>query len=185
MRHGAAEDRAPTGRDSDRSLTPAGRAIVGKVALTLRDAQPAPIERLIASPLVRAQQTAEIVRSILCPDLDIDTDEDLAPDASAYDLTVRLAASSRVVFLVGHQPNIEMVARALARPTLNPHTPPSVRLAAAARAHASGRPPLRLPVGFRTAAVVGFRLEGRPPPYVIAVSIDPSQLSDSSPPSAG
>ncbi len=181
MRHGAAEDRALTGRDFDRSLTPAGRVTVGKVALALRDAQAAPIERLIASPLVRAQQTAEIIRSVLCPDIEIDTDEDLAPDASAYDLAVRVAASSRVVFLVGHQPNIEMVARALARPTLNPHTPHSVRIAAAV----SGRAPLRLPLGFRTAAVVGFRLEGRPPPYAITVSIDPTQLSDSGPPSAG
>ena len=154
---------------------------MGKVALALRDSQPARIERLIASPLVRAQQTAEIVRGLLCPDVEIDTDEDLAPDASAYDLAVRAAASSRVVFLVGHQPNIEMVARALARPTLNPHTPPSVRIAAAV----AGRAPLRLPMGFRTAAVVGFRLEGRPPPFAITVSIDPTQLSDSSPPSAG
>lgn len=180
MRHGAAEDRAPSGRDIDRSLTPAGRATVRRVALAVRDAQPPPIERLIASPLVRAQQTAEIVRSILCPDIDIDTDEDLAPDASAYELVVRLAGASRAVFLVGHQPNIEMVARALARPTLNPHTPPAVRVAQAARSQ--GRPPLRLPPGFRTAAVVGFQLEGRPPPFALALSIDPTQLADSNPP---
>lgn len=179
MRHGAAEDRAPTGRDSDRSLTPAGRATVRRVALALRDTAPAPIEQLLASPLVRAQETAEIIRSILCPDLDIDTDEDLAPDASAYDLAVRTASRGRVAFLVLHQPNIEMVARALARPTLNPHTPPAVRVAQ------SARPSLRLPMGFRTASVVGFRIEGRPPPYAIAVSIDPAHLSDSIPPSGG
>lgn len=179
MRHGAAEDRSPTGRDSDRSLTSAGRANVRRVALALRDAGSAPIEHLVASPLVRAQETAEIVRSILCPDLDIDTEDDLAPDASAYELAVRTASRGRVAFLVGHQPNIEMVARALARPTLNPHTPPSLRTAV------SGRPSLRLPMGFRTASVVGFHIDGRPPPYAIAVSIDPSHLTDSIPPSFG
>lgn len=182
MRHGAAEDTSPTGRDFERALTSAGRATVRRVVLALRDALPAPIDSLIASPLVRAQETAEIVRSLLCPGLDIEVDEELSPDSSAYDLSVRAAASGRVTFLVGHQPNIEMVARSLARPTFQPHAgyrpPPSSGNAP--------RPSLRLPPGFRTATVVGFRIEmdRRLPPYALHVAIDPSALSDSSPPPA-
>lgn len=183
MRHGAAEDTSPTGRDFERALTLTGRATVRRVALALRDALPAPIEALVASPLVRAQETAEIVQSILCPELAIDSDEDLSPDASAYDLAVRAAASGRVTFLVGHQPNIEMVARSLARPTFQPfmgHRPPPSSGKAA-------RPSLRLPPGFRTATVVGFRIEPerRLPPYALHVAIDPSALADSTPPPAG
>ncbi len=182
MRHGAAEDTSPTGRDFERALTPVGRATVGRVARAVRDALTAPVEVLIASPLVRAQQTAEIVQSIVCPGVDIEIDDELAPDASAYDLAVRVAASRRVTYLVGHQPNIEMVARALARPTFQPHT--SYRPAASGRPPTS-RPALRLPPGFRTAAVVGFQLEGRPPPFALAVAIDPGALIDSTPPPAG
>lgn len=171
MRHGAAEDTAPTGRDADRRLTFAGRVTVERVALALRGSGERSIGQVIASPFVRAQETAEIMRAILCPHVDIDTDEDLTPDGSAYDLAARLCSARLDTLLVGHQPNIEMVARAIiARPS---YTGPL----AGPAARPSG-PPARLPSGFRTATVVGFQLEGRPPPYALALAIDPSALPD-------
>ncbi len=185
MRHGAAEDTSPTGRDFERALTPAGRAVVAKVARVVRDLLVAPVEVLLASPLVRAQQTAEIVQSILCPGVEIETDEDLTPDASAYDLAVRVAATGRVTYMVGHQPNIEMVARALARPTFQPHSGHRSLSASGRPVASSARPSLRLPPGFRTATVVGFEIGGRPPPFVLSVAIDPTVLADSTPPPAG
>lgn len=166
MRHGAAEDFSPTGRDADRALTGAGGDAVRRVALALREMQPRPLGRIIASPLVRAQQTAEIVRQVLCPQLEIDTDEELAPEGSAYDLAVRLSAMTSDALLVGHAPNIELTAKAIVAP------PGSASDAGAAPDARSGA--ARLPPSFRTATVVAFHVEGRPPPYRLALAVDPS-----------
>lgn len=174
MRHGAAEDFAATGRDADRALTSAGGETVRRVALALRGSHPRPIGRIIASPLVRAQQTAEIVRSVLCPGVDIAVDEDLSPDESAYGLAVRLASAACDTLLVGHQPNIEMVARAIVAPCVP---------GGAAGGLAAPFTPVpgvagRMPSSFRTATVVGFHVEGRPPPYRLVLSVDPSAVQE-------
>jgi phosphohistidine phosphatase len=169
MRHGAAEDRSPSGLDVDRALTQAGSEAVLRVAAALRAARPKGLGRIIASPLVRAQQTAELMRSVLAPGVELETDESLAPDESAYDLAVRSAACSVDTLLVGHQPNIEMVARALAIPAARPSPrPPWVNAPA---------PAIRMPAQFRTATLVGFEVEGRPPPFALAWAIDPADLS--------
>ena len=63
MRHGPAEDDAPTGRDADRALTAAGRERVAAVAKALSEANESPFA-ILSSPLVRAMQTAEIVADI-------------------------------------------------------------------------------------------------------------------------
>ncbi|MEZ4294521.1 MAG: histidine phosphatase family protein [Polyangiaceae bacterium] len=165
MRHGAAEDVSSSGRDADRELTPAGMAAVRRVALALRAAGGPPLGRIIASPYARAQQTAEIIQSVLGPHLPIETHEDLTPDGSAYDLAVRLWSAPTSVFLVGHQPNIEMVARSLAAPA--PHAASSAQLPEGFLA--------RMPAGFRTATVVAFHT-GRPPPYPLAFSVEPGAL---------
>ena len=63
MRHGPAEDQAPTGRDFDRKLTSSGRARTELAAHELgRWERP---KRVISSPLVRTIETAEIVVSVL------------------------------------------------------------------------------------------------------------------------
>jgi phosphohistidine phosphatase len=169
MRHGAAEDISPSGRDADRPLTRVGSAAVRRVALALQAGKlhaPSvpvpggrPLGQIIASPLVRAQQTADILRGVLCPHVDIETDEDLTPEGSAYDLAVRLASMTCDTLLVGHQPNIEMVARAIIASPVS-----------------GVGPAARLPASFRTATVVAFHVEGRPPPYRLALAIDPAAL---------
>ncbi len=60
MRHGPAEDQAPSGLDCDRALTPSGRDRVVAVARALAAADEVP-HWIWTSPLVRAVQTAEIV----------------------------------------------------------------------------------------------------------------------------
>jgi phosphohistidine phosphatase len=170
MRHGAAEDRSPSGRDGDRALTSVGRDAVLRVAMAFRAAHPRGIGRVIASPLVRAQETAEIMRSVLGPHVELETDDSLEPDESAYDLAVRSAAGSLDTLLVGHQPNIEMVARALAIPAARPSPRPAwVKNAPA--------PAVRIPAQFRTATIVGFEVEPRPPPYALIWAFDPTDLS--------
>jgi phosphohistidine phosphatase len=168
MRHGAAEDTAPTRRDADRRLTTSGRATVERVALALQGSVARPPGHIVASPLVRAQETAELMRGILCPEVVVDTDEDLSPDGSAYDLAARLSTAPSDTLLVGHLPNLEMVARALMVPASRPH------------AHGSAAPAgPRLPSTFRTATLVAFQVDGRPPPYPLILVLDPSDLPDS------
>jgi phosphohistidine phosphatase SixA len=175
MRHGAAEDVSPTGRDADRALTGAGSAVVRRVALALRGLRGRPLGRIIASPLVRAQQTAEIVRGVLCPQLEIDTDEDLEPEGSAYDLALRLSSMTSDTLLVGHQPNIEMVARAIVAPAERGSHAQSVTMGPQAAPY-PGALYAHLPPHFRTATVVAFHVEGRPPPYRLAFAVDSSAV---------
>jgi phosphohistidine phosphatase len=129
MRHGPAEDRAATGRDFDRALTPAGRDVVGRAARALR-AEGGPA-RVLSSPLRRARETAEIVVQSLSLDPP-ELHDDLAVDAGLpLDLIGALARAGTDVLLVGHQPVVEDLVRQLADPV-----------------------PVPLPGGFRTALIV-------------------------------
>ena len=60
LRHGEAEGHAPT--DAERNLTEHGRAEVLRSAAHLIGQ---PLGAIIASPYVRAQQTAQLVRDVL------------------------------------------------------------------------------------------------------------------------
>ncbi|MEI7894874.1 MAG: histidine phosphatase family protein, partial [Myxococcales bacterium] len=60
MRHGPAEDTAPSGRDGDRTLTVSGRSRTDGVVSALIEKGEAP-HAVLTSPLVRTVQTAEIV----------------------------------------------------------------------------------------------------------------------------
>jgi phosphohistidine phosphatase len=118
MRHGAAADRAPSGRDRDRPLTPEGRRIVTDVAIALRRAREEDLPRVLASPALRARQTAEIVLShAASAGLLVDERDELAPDEDApIALARELAGGQADALLVGHQPWIEALARHLAVP---------------------------------------------------------------------
>jgi phosphohistidine phosphatase len=101
VRHAIAEDVSPSGRDEDRALTAEGRKKMKRAALGV-----APVH-LLASPLVRAQQTAAIVVEAL-PQLEIETCELLAPGVDERALTRLLngAHAGRDVMLVGHEPDL-------------------------------------------------------------------------------
>lgn len=58
LRHAAAQNHAPSGRDEDRELTPEGLARARAVARGLAALSP-PIAIVLTSPFVRAFQTAE------------------------------------------------------------------------------------------------------------------------------
>jgi phosphohistidine phosphatase len=141
MRHGPAEDRAPTGRDADRALTPEGRDVVQRVALELQRLRGgAPLPRLLASPLARARETGDLVASICgAPELEL-RDELSLDEGLPLALVDALARGSTDALLVGHQPNVEHLVRTLAG--------------------ASGRGAANpLPAGFCPALVVTLRPE--------------------------
>jgi phosphohistidine phosphatase len=118
MRHGPAEDRADSGLDSDRALSPSGRDRVRGVARMLLDIDEAP-SRVLTSPLVRAVQTAEIVA--IASKLNsrggtVDVRRELSPGAATETVVLarRLASdgSKRVMF-VGHEPDMTAIASSL------------------------------------------------------------------------
>lgn len=134
MRHGPAEDRAPTGRDFDRALTREGRGVVERAAAAIREARGGvEIPRVLASPFTRARETAEILRAALaCPDVEI-REELGADEGLPLGLVREVARAGSDALFVGHQPTVEQLVRMLVAPV----SPP-------------------LPSGFRTAMVVAL-----------------------------
>lgn len=96
MRHGQASWSAPS--DQERPLTDAGRAEVERTARKLKTH---PIDRILASPYLRAQQTAEIVSGILgCP---VETLDCITPDDSPKAAMDALPDSGNVL-IASHMP---------------------------------------------------------------------------------
>jgi phosphohistidine phosphatase len=102
---------APGDPDQLRELTDRGRAEADALAARLESATPAP-EVVLASPLLRARQTAEPLARRL--DVELLVDDAAAPGASAGSLLSALSAlDAETVVVVGHQPDCSEIARAL------------------------------------------------------------------------
>jgi len=116
MRHGPAEDRADSGLDSDRPLTPAGRERVRLVAKALLDADEGPAQ-VVSSPLVRAVQTAEIVAiktKLGARGGAVEVRRELSPGGEAAPFVRRLPSEGRKrILLVGHEPDLSELLSAL------------------------------------------------------------------------
>jgi len=139
MRHGPAQDRAPSGYDADRALTPDGRELVSRAARELGRRSGSGIVRVLSSPLQRARETADLTRSVVCPHGVVDVRKELLPDGAAPLTLIReLVALGGDSLLVGHQPSVELLVQELA--------------------DEEGRK--ALPFGFRTAMVVGLQVVG-------------------------
>jgi phosphohistidine phosphatase len=108
VRHGIAEDYAEGKTDAERALTRDGIARTKVTALALHQAGVKP-RRLYSSPLVRTQETAQIiaeemgikvtVRKALAPGFDVD---------AVANLIGGLRADDRVMF-VGHEPDLSSI----------------------------------------------------------------------------
>ncbi|MCY1279176.1 Phosphohistidine phosphatase SixA [compost metagenome] len=102
LRHGEAEPQART--DAERHLTAHGRKEVTQTAAQL-DGRP--LAAILASPYVRAQQTAEQVREVLGLRLPITTVPWLTPDSAPGAALRQLDAyEGQEVLLVSHNPFI-------------------------------------------------------------------------------
>jgi phosphohistidine phosphatase len=125
LRHGIADERQQGQADGDRALTAAGRHRT-KSVLEKALALGLGVERLIASPLVRARQTAEIAVAVgLAPALELATA--LEPGGDPLPLlaswlasdrgTNAVRPSSQSLALVGHGPDLgDLAARLLGAP---------------------------------------------------------------------
>jgi phosphohistidine phosphatase SixA len=105
VRHAEA---APGEPDELRPLTQAGRAVARDLGERLAVERP---DAVISSPLLRARETAEQIAR--AAGLTAETDDRLAPGATADDLQAALAGRGETVVAVGHQPDCTSIVLAL------------------------------------------------------------------------
>lgn len=105
LRHGEAEARARS--DAERPLTERGRKEVRRNAERLRGR---PLQYILASPYLRAQQTAEIVREVLGLALPLTTVDWATPDDSPGEAANRLDSYPGHCLLVSHNPLLGQLA---------------------------------------------------------------------------
>lgn len=100
LRHGEAQANARS--DAERELTEHGRSqVIGSAAHLLGK----PLHRIIASPYVRAQQTAELVRQALGFSDPISTVPWLTPESDPKKVLQQLGLyADEQILLVSHQP---------------------------------------------------------------------------------
>ncbi|MFY0727728.1 phosphohistidine phosphatase SixA [Pseudomonas sp. NFX15] len=100
LRHGEAVPHGTRPHDSERELTDHGRKEVLSSAAHLRGQS---LTAIYASPYLRAQQTAQLVREALAFEPEIRTVEWLTPDTDPDKVAEQLVSVSEVL-LVSHNP---------------------------------------------------------------------------------
>lgn len=121
MRHGIAVERDEwEGTEENRPLTDKGKKRVRQAAggLSALDCR---VTHVFTSPLVRAYDTARLVRAVVCPRGKVETCEELAVGAKPEQLVRMLQTlpSDAVVLCVGHEPFLgELVSLLLCGKTL-------------------------------------------------------------------
>lgn len=119
LRHGEAEPHAA--RDELRNLTAHGREQVLRSAAHLLGQ---PLDAILASPYVRAQQTAELVRTALAFVEPVTTVSWLTPEMEPRQVTDNLVASGlQNVLLVSHQPLVGALVGWLVQGNLQDRAP--------------------------------------------------------------
>jgi phosphohistidine phosphatase len=105
VRHAEA---APGEPDELRPLTPAGRTVARGLGERLAIEHP---DAVVSSPLLRARQTAEQIAR--AAGLTPETDDRLAPGATAEDVQALVSSRGDTVVAVGHQPDCSAIVLAL------------------------------------------------------------------------
>ena len=107
VRHAIAVDHGDPGypRDDDRPLTPEGIHKFRLAARGIKELAAKP-DRVVSSPLVRARQTAEILRDAIAPSMEITFTPHLINGANFGDLVAFVTGlNAGTVALVGHNPH--------------------------------------------------------------------------------
>ena len=113
LRHGIAEDSSPGG-DTERQLTRQGTFQVAMIAKGLHKLGVS-FDRVIASPYLRARETAEIIARITEFNGEIESDRRLVPDVTFNDVSSLIGecADDDSVLFTGHQPAMGRIVGAL------------------------------------------------------------------------
>lgn len=121
VRHAEAVERSGQLNDEARWLTSAGRKGFARMARRLHKRH-VRAELIVASPLVRAVQTAELLAAEIGHHAELEASPLLAPAGSADGLAAWLGSlkKRRSVALVGHEPLLgELAARLVGRPLVS------------------------------------------------------------------
>jgi phosphohistidine phosphatase len=105
IRHAEAAQGEP---DELRRLTPDGREVARRLGEELAGQG---VDAVLASPLLRARETAEAIADSC--GVDAEVDERLAPGASAESVLAAIAGRGKTVAVVGHQPDCSTIAQVL------------------------------------------------------------------------
>jgi phosphohistidine phosphatase len=114
LRHGLAEDRSHTGKDSDRVLTPEGREKTRAAGKALRKLE-ITFDVVLSSPFARAWQTAEIITQECNCQKSLQQCAALssgAPTDGVIQALQRVAKQSAVL-VVGHEPDLSTLISVL------------------------------------------------------------------------
>jgi len=127
--------------DADRALTAEGKRKMLRIAAGLKRLGVVP-DVVLSSPLRRAEETAAVVAGVLAPELPVEPYPLLAPGHAAVEVLkgLRSYRTARALVLVGHQPDLGLLASQLLT--------------------GSGR---LAPLPFKKGAVAAVRVEALPP----------------------
>jgi phosphohistidine phosphatase len=105
LRHGEAGNRVPVTRDSERTLTAAGKDEVEEIAESLAQ-QKYVFDVVASSPLKRAKDTASIVNKALKRGAEVEEWTELSPEGNRAAFFKRLSRlkPTAAVLCVGHEP---------------------------------------------------------------------------------
>lgn len=133
VRHGIAAPASAKTSDADRSLTEEGTRKTTSVAHGLRTLSVKP-DVILSSPLRRAQETAEILASVLTPKVSVGIHPSLAFGHAPQDVlrSLRPHSGAGQLMLVGHQPDMGELASFLLTGSANIASLPFKKAATAA-----------------------------------------------------
>jgi phosphohistidine phosphatase len=105
LRHGIAEDAKPGESDANRALTNEGRDKLRRVLKRARAADVTPT-LILASPLRRAIETAEVAKNVLAYEGEIVKSRALIPEASPHEVwdEIRARKQEKAILLASHEP---------------------------------------------------------------------------------
>jgi phosphohistidine phosphatase len=111
LRHGAAEAGCASGRDQDRALTAAGEQAVQELLTRVQGEGVAP-RWIVASPYLRAQQTARIAARVFGYEEPVLLSTRLTPESAPVDLwaEVRDMDPDSPLLFIGHEPLLSAAA---------------------------------------------------------------------------
>lgn len=108
LRHAAAQATAPSGRDEDRRLTPAGRSVCHDLHAWIRNYRGARPRTVLVSPAQRTTETARLVLDRLeMPQPEPASRLWLASAGDLVELITRSGPRPDPLLLIGHNPGLE------------------------------------------------------------------------------
>jgi phosphohistidine phosphatase len=108
IRHASAIDRAPSGMDGDRALSPEGRKEAMQVAAVLKKLA-VNFSSMLSSPLVRAVETADLIAVGTDYGRSLEIRSELSPEGAVKEILATSVAPYihlPSVALVGHEPSM-------------------------------------------------------------------------------